>query len=89
MNVEGDFRYVDSGAYDECLDFLAYLDDGFKNDWENAFVGWIGASEKRREERKWSQNQWGPWNLVKVLKVFHLVDDHIIRCGNALFDAYI
>ncbi|KAH8498689.1 hypothetical protein Peur_073877 [Populus x canadensis] len=67
MNVEGDFRYVDSGAFDECSDFLAYLEDNQYN-WENAFLGWIGESKRRREDRKLSQNHWGPWNLVKRQK---------------------
>ncbi|KAL6972585.1 hypothetical protein U1Q18_026758 [Sarracenia purpurea var. burkii] len=31
MNVEGDFRYVDSGAFDECLDFLEHLNDCEQN----------------------------------------------------------
>uniref|UniRef100_A0A2C9U327 Calcineurin-like phosphoesterase domain-containing protein n=1 Tax=Manihot esculenta TaxID=3983 RepID=A0A2C9U327_MANES len=67
MNVEGDFRYVDSGAFDECTDFLAHL-DGFNYDWEKAFSGWIRLSKTRKEDRKLSQNYWGPWNLVKRQK---------------------
>lgn len=66
--MEGDFRYVDSGAFDECTDFLAHL-DGFNYDWEKAFSGWIRLSKTRKEDRKLSQNYWGPWNLVKVLKI--------------------
>lgn len=65
MNVEGDFRYVDSGAFDECTDFLEHLEE-CKFKWEQAFVSWSGASERRKEERKMSQSYWGPWNLVKV-----------------------
>ncbi|CAL1368707.1 unnamed protein product [Linum trigynum] len=69
MNVEGDFRYVDSGAYDECLDFLTYLDDGFKDDWDEGFIGWVRASEKRRQEQKASAgSHWGQWNLLKRQK---------------------
>ncbi|KAL6341537.1 hypothetical protein AAG906_032657 [Vitis piasezkii] len=67
MNVEGDFRYVDSGAFDECTDFLEYLDD-YGGNWEEAFLGWVGVSEKWKEDRKMSQNYWGPWNLVKKQK---------------------
>lgn len=67
MNVEGDFRYVDSGAFDECVDFLEHLDD-YGGNWEEAFLGWVGVSEKCKEDRKMTQNYWGPWNLVKVLK---------------------
>lgn len=67
MNVEGDFRYVEYGAFDECIDFLEYLDD-CRNDWNEAFVGWIGVSERWKKERKMSQNYWGPLNLVKKQK---------------------
>lgn len=67
MNVEGDFRYVDSGAFDECTDFLEYLDD-YGGNWEEAFLGWVGVSEKWKEDRKMLQNYWGPWNLVKKQK---------------------
>lgn len=67
MNVEGDFRYVDYGAYDECLDFLEYLDD-CEDNWEEAFVSWVGISEILKHERKLSQNHWGPLNLVKRQK---------------------
>ncbi|CAN0902135.1 Shewanella-like protein phosphatase 1 [Linum grandiflorum] len=57
MNVEGDFRYVDSGGFDECLDFLAYLEDGFEDDWESRFVGWVSASDKRRKEQNTSKQR--------------------------------
>ncbi|KAF5446641.1 hypothetical protein F2P56_032252 [Juglans regia] len=67
MNVEGDFRYVESGAFHECIDFLEYLDE-CRSDWEEAFVSWIGVSERCKEDRKMSQNYWGPLNLVKRQK---------------------
>ncbi|TQD97016.1 hypothetical protein C1H46_017328 [Malus baccata] len=67
INVEGDFRFVDTGGFDECLDFLEYLDDN-RDDWEEAFVGWVGVSKRMKEERKTPQNYWDPWNLVRVLK---------------------
>ncbi|GJY15248.1 shewanella-like protein phosphatase 1 [Tanacetum coccineum] len=67
MNVEGDFRYVDSGAFDECSDFLEYLDDCGHN-WDDAFASWVEVSETWKEERKLSQSSWGPWNLVKRQK---------------------
>lgn len=76
MNVEGDFRYVDYGAYDECLDFLEYLDD-CEDNWEEAFVSWVGISEILKHERKLSQNHWGPLNLVKVL-VFHAAPNDLV-----------
>ncbi|KAL8129034.1 hypothetical protein V2J09_018189 [Rumex salicifolius] len=66
MNVEGDFRYVDSGAFDECADFLDYVGD--THNWEEAFVNWVDISTRSREDRKISQNSWGPWNLVKKQK---------------------
>lgn len=65
MNIEGDFRYVDSGGFDECADFLEYLKD-YRYDWEEAFVGWIGASKRWKQDRRMSKNYWGPLNLVKV-----------------------
>lgn len=64
MNVEGDFRYVDSGAFDECLNFLEYLED-YRDHFEEAFLNWIQVSERWKDQRK-SQNFWGPMNLVKV-----------------------
>ncbi|XP_031389220.1 shewanella-like protein phosphatase 1 isoform X2 [Punica granatum] len=67
MNVEGDFRYVDSGAFDECLDFLDYLEDN-RYEWEQAFVGWIATSEQRKKYQNLPQSYWGPWNLVKRQK---------------------
>ncbi|XP_031736820.1 shewanella-like protein phosphatase 1 isoform X2 [Cucumis sativus] len=63
MNVEGDFRYVDSGAFDECLNFLEYMED-YRDHFEEAFLNWIQVSERWKDQRK-SQNFWGPMNLVK------------------------
>lgn len=76
MNVEGDFRYVDSGAFDECSDFLEYLDDCGHN-WEDAFSSWAEVSESWKEERKMSQSSWGPWNLVKVYNSWNFVYTYI------------
>ncbi|MED6110801.1 Glycosylated integral ER membrane protein, variant 2 [Stylosanthes scabra] len=67
MNVEGDFRYVDSGAFDECNDFLEYINDS-EDDWEETFTGWVDVSERWKEERTMSSSYWGPWNLVKRQK---------------------
>ncbi|KAA0060016.1 shewanella-like protein phosphatase 1 [Cucumis melo var. makuwa] len=66
MNVEGDFRYVDSGAFDECLNFLEYMED-YRDHFEEAFLNWIQVSERWKDQRK-SQNFWGPMNLVKKQK---------------------
>ncbi|XP_062086666.1 shewanella-like protein phosphatase 1 isoform X1 [Humulus lupulus] len=67
MNVEGDFRYVDAGAFEECSDFLEYS-DGNRDDWEEAFVNWNVVSTQWKEDHKMTQNYWGPWNLVKRQK---------------------
>ncbi|KAJ6806536.1 shewanella-like protein phosphatase 1 [Iris pallida] len=67
MNVEGDFRYVDPGAFDECVDFLDYLEE-YEDNWEDAFVQWISVAERWKKERKMSQSHWGPWNIVKRQK---------------------
>lgn len=64
MNVEGDYRYVDNGALDECIDFLEYLDKCERN-WEEAFVSWCAVSARWKQDRKVSQNYWAQWNLVK------------------------
>ncbi|KAJ8440222.1 LOW QUALITY PROTEIN: hypothetical protein Cgig2_023987 [Carnegiea gigantea] len=64
INVEGDFRYVESGGFDECTDFLEYLNE-CEHNWEEAFINWINISPQRKDDRRKSQNYWGPWNLVK------------------------
>ncbi|CAO2824854.1 unnamed protein product [Amaranthus hypochondriacus] len=64
MNVEGDFRYVDSGGFDECTAFLEYLNER-NHDWEDAFVNWVTISEKYKEDHLKSRNYFGPWNLVE------------------------
>lgn len=69
MNVEGDFRYVDSGAFDECIDFLDHWEE-CDRDWDEAFVSWIYESENRKKDRKVSHNYWDTWDLVKVCPTF-------------------
>ncbi|CAK8537860.1 unnamed protein product [Lathyrus sativus] len=67
MNVEGDFRYVESGGFDECSDFMEYIINS-EHDWEETFTGWVDASEKWKGDRKMSTNHWGSWNLAKRQK---------------------
>lgn len=69
MNVEGDFRYVDTRAFDECIDFLDYLED-YAQDWDKAFKNWIFESRQWKQDRRNSQTYWDQWNIVKVLKIF-------------------
>ncbi|XP_061365645.1 shewanella-like protein phosphatase 1 isoform X2 [Gastrolobium bilobum] len=64
MNVEGDFRYVESGGFDECDDFLEYINNS-EDDWEETFTGWVDVSERWKEDRTMSRSYWGPWNVVK------------------------
>ncbi|XP_065017089.1 shewanella-like protein phosphatase 1 isoform X1 [Musa acuminata AAA Group] len=64
MNVEGDFRYVDPGAFDECIDFLDYLDE-YKGHWDDAFIGWIRATKWWKKKRT-SESYWTRWNFLKV-----------------------
>lgn len=67
--MEGDFRYVESGGFDECSDFMEYINNS-EDDWEETFTGWVDVSEKWKEDRTISTNHWEPWNLVKVLKLY-------------------
>ncbi|KAJ4772127.1 Calcineurin-like metallo-phosphoesterase superfamily protein [Rhynchospora pubera] len=68
MNIEGDFRYVDPGAFDECADFVEYLEQ-YNGNWDDAFLNWIFVSEVWREERaSIGDNKWSPWNIVKRQK---------------------
>ncbi|KAL2317439.1 hypothetical protein Fmac_031315 [Flemingia macrophylla] len=66
MNVEGDFRYVESGGFDECNDFLEYV-NGSEYDWEETFTAWVDVSERWKKDRTLSKS-WGPWNLLKRQK---------------------
>ncbi|KAK8935617.1 hypothetical protein KSP39_PZI013841 [Platanthera zijinensis] len=65
MNVEGDFRYADPGAFEECIDFIEYLEEHDQN-WEEAFVEWVHVSEIWKEDRRASQSHWDSWNLIKI-----------------------
>lgn len=85
MNVEGDFRYVDSGGFDECADFVEHLEICHHN-WEEAFLGWSSVSKKWKEDCKVPNNHWGPWNLVKVIYWFTIP----LKCINSLeFKIYL
>ncbi|MCL7041444.1 hypothetical protein MKW94_018471 [Papaver nudicaule] len=53
MNVEGDFRYVDQGGFQECVHFLEHLDN---------------VSEQWNQDRKMSEGYWGPWNILQKQK---------------------
>ncbi|WOK96681.1 shewanella-like protein phosphatase 1 [Canna indica] len=65
MNVEGDFRYVDPGGFDECIDFVEYLDE-YGDDWDDAFVGWNRASRSWKEKRKASYSHCTHSDIVKM-----------------------
>ncbi|KAH7672562.1 Metallo-dependent phosphatases protein [Dioscorea alata] len=67
MNVEGDFRYVDPGAFDECIGFLEYLHE-LDGNWQEAFVTWINVYERWKENHRMSHSQWSTWNFMKRQK---------------------
>jgi len=66
MNVEGDFRYVYPGGFDECIRFLEYLDECDEN-WDDAFLNWVNVTERRKKEYRASRRS---WNFVKNQKGF-------------------
>ncbi|KAG5052794.1 hypothetical protein JHK87_004992 [Glycine soja] len=67
MNVEGDFRYVESRGFDECNDFLEYI-NGSEDNWEETFTAWVDVSKRWKEDRTMSKSYWGPWNLLERQK---------------------
>lgn len=73
MNVEGDFRYVDQGAFEECIDFLEHL-GSYEDNLDEALTDWVNVSEQWKEDRKMSDSYWGPWNILQVLIYFFLLD---------------
>ncbi|CAM6099220.1 unnamed protein product [Calypogeia fissa] len=51
MNVEGDFRFVEPGGFEEAEDFTEYCEEVHDGDYEAAFAGWYIASKKRKATR--------------------------------------
>lgn len=64
--MEGDFRFVDSGGFDECDSFVEYI-NASEDAWDKTFTGWLDVSEKWKEDQTMSRSYWGPLDLVKVL----------------------
>lgn len=69
MNVEGDFRYVNPGGFDECIHFLEYLDE-CEGNWDDAFLNWVNVCGRHKKEyyKASTNGDWGPWSFVKVYK---------------------
>ncbi|VFQ71792.1 unnamed protein product [Cuscuta campestris] len=67
MNVEGDFRYVTSGAFNECMVFLEYLEE-YGGDWEKAFPNWFSERDRWKQERNMSQSCGDSLQLFKRQK---------------------
>ncbi|CAL0307722.1 unnamed protein product [Lupinus luteus] len=67
MNVEGDFRFVDSGGFDECDRFVEYI-NASEDAWDETFTSWLDVSERWKEDPTMSRSYWGPWDLVKRQK---------------------
>jgi hypothetical protein len=51
MNVEGDFRFVEHGGFEEADSFTDYCEEVHDGDYEAAFSGWYLASKKRKANR--------------------------------------
>ncbi|KAL3682436.1 hypothetical protein R1sor_000458 [Riccia sorocarpa] len=51
MNVGGDYRFVEAGGFEECIDFLSYCEEEHSGDWEAAFQGWYRTSKERKASR--------------------------------------
>jgi hypothetical protein len=71
MNVEGDFRFVYPGGFDECIRFLEYLDER-GGDWDDAFLNWVNVAERRKKKqcRASPDGDSSLWNFVKVRMQF-------------------
>lgn len=67
MNVEGDFRFADIGAFDEAEDFIEYSNE-HRGDWNTAFIEWIKECQKWKARRKRPASGWTPWNLIEMQK---------------------
>lgn len=67
MNVEGDFRFAELGAFDEAEDFIEYSNE-HRGDWDTAFIEWIKVCQRWKERRKRPASGWTPWNLIEMQK---------------------
>ncbi|KAI3908452.1 hypothetical protein MKX01_009254 [Papaver californicum] len=82
MNVEGDFRYVDQGGFEECVDFLHHLEN-YGDNWDEAFVDWVSVSEQWKQDRKMNESYWGPWNILQKQKGV-IARSTLLRSGGLL-----
>lgn len=67
MNVEGDFRFADLGAFDEAEDFIEYTNE-HKGDWHTAFIEWIKVCQRWKARRKRPATGCIPWDLIEMQK---------------------
>ncbi|KAL3680820.1 hypothetical protein R1sor_023776 [Riccia sorocarpa] len=51
MNVGGDYRFVEAGGFEECINFLSYCEEEHSGDWEAAFQGWYRTSKEQKASR--------------------------------------
>ncbi|KAL2611244.1 hypothetical protein R1flu_022936 [Riccia fluitans] len=51
MNVGGDYRFVDAGGFEECVNFLSYCEEDHSGDWQAALEGWYRTSKERKASR--------------------------------------
>lgn len=77
MNVDGDFRYVDPGGFDECIRFLEYLDE-CDGEWNDAFLNWVNVCERRKKEYGASPSgDWRPWNFANVSQNLFVISKYL------------
>ncbi|KAH9309206.1 hypothetical protein KI387_037117, partial [Taxus chinensis] len=67
MNVDGDFRFVDHGAFEEAEDFMEYC-NLHGSDWKTAFIEWIKVCGEWKARRKMTSSRWNNWSFTKIQK---------------------